>query len=287
MADSKFNAIVILDAVPDGEYNTARRLKEELLDICYFEPGLNVRYIRLNTIDDLKNGLSSILFEIKCNKLKPWLHLDGHGINDESGFVFANGSQCNWSQLKECITPLNVELGLNLILILSTCYGGSFTRCIETTDRAPVLGLIGPTSKVSISEVEKVFPTFYRTFFETLSLTEALKSLDQYAQAPNIYYRISAEQFFYDVWSNYKLNYCTEEAIEYRAKKLFKRAQNDNISHATSIDQIKRKFREKEPIDFNIFRDTYFMYDLYEENKENFQVTYEKAESFVSNNTCL
>ena len=76
MSESRFNSIVILDAVPDGELNTARRLKEDLLDICYFAEGLNVRYFRLNTIDDLNSGISLTLDEIKNNGLKPWLHLD-------------------------------------------------------------------------------------------------------------------------------------------------------------------------------------------------------------------
>ena len=126
MSESQFNGIIILDAVPEGEFNTARRLKEDLLDICYFAEGLNVRYFRLNTIDDLNSGISSTLNEIKNNGLKPWLHLDGHGLVNQSGFLFADGSACSWMQLKKIITPLNLELKLNLILILATCFGGSF-----------------------------------------------------------------------------------------------------------------------------------------------------------------
>ena len=35
MTKNKFNGIVILDAIPEGELNTARHLKEDLLDFSY------------------------------------------------------------------------------------------------------------------------------------------------------------------------------------------------------------------------------------------------------------
>ena len=280
MSESQFNAIVILDAVPEGEFNTARRLKEDLLDICYFAEGLNVRYFRLNTIDDLDSAISSTLNEIKNNGLKPWLHLDGHGLANQSGFLFADGSPCSWVQLKKIITPLNLQLKLNLILILSTCFGGSFTRVIETVDRAPVLGLIGPTRKVTISEVERAFPIFYKTFFESLSLSKALKALE--TDAPTgLYYRTTAERFFYEVWAKYKMHYCTKEAIESRARKLFKKAKKEKISPLPSVGKIKRDLRGKESNLFEKYRDFYFMYDIDEANRERFPVTYKEAESYA------
>ncbi|MHB9098833.1 MAG: hypothetical protein ACYC5X_13535, partial [Syntrophales bacterium] len=80
MTDSHFNGIVVLDAIPDGELNTARRLKENLEDISlYVANGLQVRYYHLNTIDDLKSAMAEVLDEIKKSRLMPWLHLEGHG----------------------------------------------------------------------------------------------------------------------------------------------------------------------------------------------------------------
>jgi hypothetical protein len=93
-----------------------------------------VRYVRVSTLADLETGISSLVEEAQNSALKPWLHLEGHGSADESGFQFASGTHCSWNQLKELITPLNVATGLNLLLILATCFGGSFARAIRTTD---------------------------------------------------------------------------------------------------------------------------------------------------------
>lgn len=278
MSDSKFNGIVILDAVPEGELNTARRLKEDLIDIaCYVADGLQVRYIRIDTINALEVGISDILEEIKVDGLKPWLHIDGHGLSDESGFQLAGGTHCSWSQLKDIITPLNIALGLNLLLILATCFGGSFASVIRTVDRAPVLGLIGPKREVKIGEVERAFPTFYRTFFESLSLKEAIEALNVVAPK-NQYYATNATQFFYEVWASYKKNRCTEEEIKNRARRMYREAKSQNLPRTPSIGQLKRLIRSQESTLFDKYRDTYFMYDIYDSNRNRFPVTHKEAE---------
>ena len=283
MSESRFNAIVILDAIPEKHLNTARILKSELRDIAdYVAVGLQVRYVRIETYDDLKLGLNKTLDEINNNGLKPWIHLEGHGLSDQCGFKFAGGTSCSWVQLKEILIPLNIALSLNLVLILATCFGGYFASAIETTDRAPVLALIGPPREVKTREVERVFPVFYRTFFESQSLSEALKALDTGASF-GPYFKTTAERFFYAAWTAYKKNHCTEEQIEKRVWKVW--IENVIIkkkrSPLVSIDQQKRLLRNPE-LESKVFekcRDRYFMYDIDETNRERFPVTYNKAES--------
>ncbi len=155
MAEGYFNCIVILDAIPEGELNSAKRLKENLEDLATtFKTRLEIRYVRVIALNDLEKGIEGILNEIKSSALKPWLHLEGHGLVDESGFLTANGTPCAWESFKEIITPVNILSGFNMLLILATCFGGSFTRAIVTTDRAPVLGLVGPVEKVSAGQIE-------------------------------------------------------------------------------------------------------------------------------------
>ena len=63
MSDSQFNTIVILDAVPDGELNTARRLNNDLRDIAdYVAEGLQVRYVRIKTYTRSQNWLDMRIF---------------------------------------------------------------------------------------------------------------------------------------------------------------------------------------------------------------------------------
>ena len=282
MTESKFNAVAILDAIPVGELNTARSLKEDLLDISNYKvDGLQVYYFRIETMGTLEAAISVIMSEIENNGLIPWLHLEGHGLSDESGFLLAGGTSCSWLKLKELITPLNVRLNLNLILILATCFGGSFARAIYTIDRAPVLGLIGPMREIKIGEIKDGFLNFYKTFFESYSLKKALVALES-CTLKNTYYRTTAERFFYAVWSNYKTIHCTEQKIKERAQQIYQKVKMSSPSQAESVEKFEKLIREQESTSFEKYRDTYFMYDLDNSNRNRFPITYEKAEKFAS-----
>ncbi len=241
------NGIVILDAIPEGEMKTAKRLEEDLLDLSYtLDKTLEISYIRIETFKDLENGISGILNEIKTDGLIPWFHLEGHGLNDETGFQLAGGEICSWSQLKELITPLNICTDINIILILATCFGGSFAGVIRITDRAPVSGLIGPTHEIKAGQVENGFIALYKTFFKTSSLKEALIALQKTAPE-GLYYITTAERFFYEVWYSYKKILCTKEEINKRVKKIRKEAKSKNYNIIPRIGYLKRLFKKKEP----------------------------------------
>lgn len=280
--EGRVNGIAILDAIPEGELNTARRLREDLRDIAAYDTdGLEVRYIRLNTYQDLVAGISSFADEARSSGLKPWIHLEGHGTPDENGFLLACGDHCTWGQFKDVITSLNVATGLNVLLILATCFGGSFARAMRTFERAPVLGLLGPKKEIKTGEVESGFIAFYRTFFESSSIKLAIEALNA-ATSSNLYYRTTAQQFFYDVWISYKLVQCTPQEIERRARRMYREAKTQSLPRTPSIGQLKRLIRGRERELFEEYRDFYFMYDLDDTNRRRFPVTYKEAEAYVS-----
>lgn len=286
MSENQFNAAVILDAIPDGEMNTARRLKEDLEDLASFgNSGPIVLYLRIETMKSLEDGINDLLHKVRNIGLLPWLHLEGHGLSDESGFALADGTPCSWSELKEIITPLNMAMGLNLMMVFATCFGGSFARVIQTTERAPLWGLIGPTSTVAAGQVQDGFRQFYRSFFETLSASKAMQALN--ASAPEIVYFITtAEMFFYETWKSYKVNHCSNVMIKRRALAMYREAALRNLSKIISIGRIKRLLssKDKEKALFEKYRDTYFMYDLYPINRTRFPVTYRDAEAYIAEN---
>lgn len=281
MGDARFNCVAILDAIPEGELNTARHLHEDLQDICYVAKDLKVRYFRIRTTYDLESAISSLTQETENRGLIPWLHLEGHGTQDQSGFATADASYCSWTHLKILITPLNVAANLNVVIVLAACFGGSFTKAISTVDRAPVLGIIGPTRKISIGEVETDFRAFYKTFFVTGSLREAVAALTAHATA-NLYYRTTAEQFFYDIWASYKANHCSEKQISKRAQRIYRELRKQDLAFTPSVGQLKRLLHSEEEQLFEKYRDTYFMYDISPDNRARFPVTYRDAERYAS-----
>ncbi len=122
---------------------------------------------------------------------------------------------------------------------------------------------------------------FYRDFFETSSLKSALRALNR--ESPGVrYYRTTAEQFFYDVWSSYKKDQCTEKETKNRIKRIYRKLKAQSPSNFQSIGYIKRQFLGQEREFFEKYRDTYFMCDIDKGNQSRFAVTYEIAEENAS-----
>jgi len=284
MSEGILNCITILDAIPQGELNTARNLRDALRDIAFYGgTDFEVRYFRIENQKDLHTAISSITMESENNGLVPWLHLEGHGLEDECGFATADGTFCSWNVLKEIITPLNIATNLNTIIVLATCYGGSFTKSITTIDRAPVFGVIGPTREITVGEVEVDFPAFYKTFFETHTLKQAIDALNA-RSSRGLYYQTTATKFFCDVWAAYKTNACSEKELDIRARRMYRKAKKDASSPTPSIGQLKRRLKKEEKGLFEKYRDKYFMYDLNASNQSRFPVTYRDVERHASRN---
>jgi hypothetical protein len=283
MSESYINAVAIFDAIPEGELNTARKLREDIEIIATsLHNGPEVRYFRTESVSSLSDALTLILLEHKRVGLLPMLHIEAHGLAGEQGIAFPNRQYCTWETLKELITPLNIAMKLNLMVVLATCYGGSFASAIRVTDPAPVWGLIGPTREITAGQVQGDFGNFYRTFFLTASGSQAIDALNARAPKQSLYYHTSAEEFFLQVWRAYKRNCCSPKILSERARKMYRQAKASKDTKVPNIGELKRRLQREEPDSFARYRDIYFMYDIYPENQSRFAITYEKAEKYAS-----
>jgi hypothetical protein len=156
-------------------------------------------------------------------------------LPDESGFVTANGTPCSWSRLNELVTPLNVRTRLNVVILLATCYGGSFARSIRVSDQAPVLALIGPPAEITAGQSEVDFRNLYRAFFANNSIAEALAALDRNGTR---YFGTTARGFFLSVWRDYRINHCSDDRLRERARELALRARAQGLPRK-SIGQFR------------------------------------------------
>lgn len=278
MSENRFNCIVILDSIPDGELNTARRLYEDL-EICAaaYSPTPGIAYLRVENESSLFDYFRQLRLQNEQNDVFPLLHIESHGYED--GLQLSDRSLVSWKRLKEVLIPLNVAMRLNLMVVLASCFGGAFTKVLLPTDRAPVWGLIGPTQEISSGELETHFSTFYRTLFFTGSPKAAIDAFNQVSDHSK-YWKTTAEWFFYNAWKGYKEKLCTPQKLKARARGIRNRAKLQKMVPLLKVSEFKKRLIRQEPEEFNKFRDCYFMYDLYPENQQRFSVTYKKAEAF-------
>ena len=278
MNNNRFNYVVILDSIPAGDSNTARRLYEDIKTCAVaYSPTPGINYLRIENQSSLFYYLEQFRLHSEQNDAFPLIHIESHGY--ENGLELADRSLVSWESLKEALIPLNVAMHLNLMVVLASCYGGTFIKALQLSDRAPVWGLIGPKQTISSGEVETDFGTFYRTLFSTGSPREAVDALN-HVSTPSIYVRTTAEGFFYRVWRGYKDKHCTPQMLKARARRMREHAKELKLVPQVKVSEFKKRLIQDEPNLFNKYRDTYFMCDLYPENQQRFSVTYEKAESF-------
>lgn len=253
MAGGKFNTIVIVDTIPDGELNTAKLLRDSLKDIAAIIDGLHIRYARADTAQDVADLIMRLTDEVKNNGVLPSLHIEAHGFNDESGFVAASGEPCTWETLKDLVTPLNIVTNLNLMIVMAACFGGSFARAIRTTDRAPVWGILGPTRAITAGQLIDGFSAFYSAFFDEDADVSPFRVLVDSAPE-RMYYLTTPEEYFYQVWVNYKTKQYTDEELTRRARALQEQVRR-NGNEPLPLDDIKQRILDTDPESFEKFRD--------------------------------
>lgn len=280
MSSNRLNYIVIIDSIPVGESNTAFRLYEDIeTAVVAYEHVPPVNYVRIESNEEFLDVLSQLCNKTINSNQYPLLHIECHGAMQ--GIQLANGSCLTWEQVREGLTPLNVATRLNIMVVFSACYGGAFASSMRLSDRAPLWGLIGPTREVYPDELEADFGRFYRALYSTSSPSKAIATLNEGIKE-NLYWRKTSEAFFLDVWARYKETYCTETVLAQRGHNMKEKAVARGLFPIKTEEEYAQILIDKEPVLFDKYRDIYFMYDLFEENRNRFPITYEQAELHCS-----
>jgi len=272
MDTNLFNQILVIDSIPSGDSNTAKRLFEDIKTLSIgYSPTPAVHYLRVESGDQFIQCIFKCREDAALQNIIPMLHIECHG--NEDGFQFADGSFAYWEELKLPITELNVATRLNLLITVAACAGGALAKVLRVSDRAPFWGLIGPTRTLIAGELEKAYRALYLTLLSTKSSAKAVETMDA-ATEPGMFLRRTSQDLFKKAWSLYKKEYCSTEALEVRAKRM----QN-------TLEQLPGKLRpttaeftnllvNHEPKAFERFRSTFFMYDLFPEHVSRFPIKY-------------
>lgn len=264
-SSNRFNQILVLDSIPQGELNTARRLFEDLDTYAKAHgPSPTIVYLRIQTADDLFTLLSQCRQRAIHDDIYPLLHLECHG--DVDGFTLADGTYAPWEELKVPLTELNVSMRLNLLITVAACTGAALAMVLRAGDRAPYWGLIGPSRTLSAGELEKAYLAFYTTLMRTKSSSEAMAALEGASEA-GMFAAVSAQGLFDRVWQGYLDGHCTDEALVQRAQGI--RAQLPPDAPHT-IDDLKAILLAQGPITLQRFWKTFFMQDLYPDHVKRF-----------------
>ncbi len=91
------------------------------------------------------------------------------------------------------------------------------------------------------------------------------------------YFVTFVEAFFYDVWRGYEENHCIGDVLRARARSMRKELKKQQSVSVPSLRHIEKRIKAATPEKFEKYAEVYFMYDLYPENRERFNVSLDEA----------
>ncbi len=284
MPNAKFSKIIIIQSLSVDNEFTGTKLRDDIEPLnIYHDLGLDIDLKNIDTKSELTDVFKSVEYETENDGLYPLLHFEIHGSDDTTGLILSSGDYVSWEELIEPLTKINIACRLNLLVILAVCYGANLTRIIKPTDRAPFWGLVGPTHKIKTGFILKAFYQFYKTLLKSENGASAVSALNNEKEIGKGYYRFSnAESFFKKVYIMYVQEECTPEKLEERARKMFRILKKEQGNSARSVGQLKRHLKKTQEESFYKYCNKFFMFGMYPENKERFNLEYKNISNLDS-----
>lgn len=277
MTGTHFSKILIISSLPSDEFQTGRSLYDWLVALRNSQGWqIVLEYREVENATELVALLQYEKGRAENSGEVPIIHIEAHGTVDENGIMLKNDTQIVWRELHPYLAKLNMATKLHLIVVLALCSGAHFIAHMVPSDRAPCWLMIGPKAEIDARHLRDRLQSFYREIFATNNGSEALKKLNQESDygEPEAFFSRTATLFFKETYQRYLAELCTDKACRARADGIREelRGHMFPIPHSREIALLlmanKASF-------FQTHKKQFFMMDLFPENEDRFQITFE------------
>lgn len=168
-----FNALIIIDAIPESDYQTARRLSDDLVHII--KPA-GLIHIKIRDRLHFMEVMLDIIAETYHKRLSPILHFEGHGSKRD--YILPNDEKVAWSVIADILRVINKILSNTLVNFIACCHGYNFIKSISILKFTPTCYTIAPHRIIKGYQLEKEMTKFYSSLFEFNDITVAKSTLN-------------------------------------------------------------------------------------------------------------
>lgn len=269
-----FNKIYIIESLPGMQLSTGKRLYEDNLVWRGLKiDGLNFELSQPKTASTFFDILQRISIEAHKG-VYPIIHIEAHGSKE--GLEVASGEFIPWEELRNSLTEINIACKNNLMVVMAACEGIYLFQIVQTIHRAPFCGLIGPKRKVTASELQRDYSSFYSELLESFDGNIALEKLNANSPSDKLYLYAGCNYLFCVVYKHYHFKQCTGSGLQQRIERLVSEAKKDPRVMSLSVRQIRQGLKEqlkgKKEEYFEKYMSNFFMIDLYPENRDRFNI---------------
>jgi hypothetical protein len=270
----RFRTIYIVESLPPDERPTGQDLKEELARIAVGRSWFpTVKLLPSSDRATFETHLAAIANETRAKNSGPLLQIETHGSSDQTGLRLASGETITWRELKPLLQQINLPTAMNLLVLMSSCYGSWLFGAIDPGDRAPFWAMIGPDRELSPETLLSSWMEFYKVLFETNDGAIAWRAMNQLEKPqPVTFAFFSAIHVFQLVLYGYFKEYGNVRGIERRAARLH---MQWHLFGPPTPPPPFAKWIGAHQWQFAKYWRKFFLIDLYPENALRFHLTYE------------
>jgi hypothetical protein len=236
----QLSGVFIVDALPRGDYQTARRLHDDLLHLKNGSGEPFSCYSRVDSAEDWFSVLRQV--EKDClNGYRPILHIEAHGNEQQGVLLGASNTYLSWGDLGESFLRINEITKNNLGVVLAACHGLFHAYQVDILQPCPYAFLVAPDDQIGAGMVDEQMNHVYRALRQTGELHTAFEQLG------SSFKKFHAEAFFCNAFADYLCESCFGRGLKDRKERLLTLAlEGGAAENGMDKRQIRGVIREHE-----------------------------------------
>lgn len=282
MANFTSNKIFFIESLTGNHKQTSQDIYNFSVKNNVEDPLDGSEYFEVNTKDDLLNKFNEINRQVNEEDVFPYIHFETHGSKDKSGLELIEG-EMKWEELTENLKKINISCKNNLFVSFGVCFGAYVLEYLllefynNSDCHVPVFGFIAPINEVPVEIIDRAFRSYFISLLLGKDIGYAIEEMNKAIDYSYKWEFSNCEEIYQKMAEDFVLKYIAKRRkhIASNPNKYFNLlndiyhftyGKNIEISKLLSVINEKKFF-----IDYlRKKRDTFYMIDLFPENKDRF-----------------
>lgn len=231
-------------------------------------------YVKVSNKEQLINGIRKIK---NTENIFPLIHFATHGNTAGTGIRLLE-DEILWPELTKELCELNTRAQNNTILIMALCKGAKIVTEFYKATRSPYFLMIGPANDINWNILDRCLFEFYKILIPSLNLELAMDEIPKFNGGFQPFYYLNSVGAFQKLVSDFK-----EKIDKGQFKHEFLGRYRETVGKKADWElknKVDEKEYQKEIINqsLQVWKNHWFMIDLYPENEERFKNVSTKIE---------
>ncbi len=230
------NSVFFIDCLSDGDFQTARRLFEDVIHFTDPKLGPRCEYFKISSKQDLVSLLGGIAEQCRQG-LKPILHFEAHG-SILAGLEIGNQKEkITWTELIPALRAINTATKNNSGVVMAACFGLHIIKPVSIHEPTPFFFLIGSESELYATELEAQLRKFYETIIRGNSLNNAMDCLSDKFKCYH------SEKYFLIAMGRYFKQQCMGKGRKARVERLVTEINQQQARSRKELKKIRNQIK--------------------------------------------